>query len=362
MKEYSNIMNFVEYSKQYKPKINQVIGSIYKKKIESVENKFLKEYYTELQSYFLAGGKRIRPLLCVATYKAFSDTKDDNILTPCVGTEFLHNASLIHDDIIDNDEIRRGEPSFHYRYRQYHQNYNLKRMKAEDFGTSIGIIGGDSAFFLGLEAYIDNKFNSNYNIEAVDLYKQAFIEIANGVLIETDIVNKTDLTMDDYIQMISLKTGALIEKSILIGAVYAHVEEKYLKFLSTYGMNLGIIFQIIDDILGTFGNEKKTGKPTDSDIKEGKKTCLLIEALNTLPDESRNKLISIIEKQDITDEEVEKVKELFKESKVDVSCRDLAKSYYKEAVEALDRLKGVIHEEEFEFFETLLNFVAEREY
>ncbi|TXT65215.1 MAG: Geranylgeranyl diphosphate synthase [Promethearchaeota archaeon] len=355
-------MNFIEYSKQYKPKINQVIGSIYKRKIEAVDNVFLKEYYTELQSYFLAGGKRIRPLLCIATYMAFSDSRDDKILTPCVGTEFLHNASLIHDDIIDNDEIRRGEPSFHYRYRQYHQKYNLKKMKAEDFGTSIGIIGGDSAFFLGLEAYLNNGFSSNLNIKGVDLYKKAFIEIANGVLIETDIVNKTDLTMDEYIQMISLKTGALIEKSILIGAVYAQVEEEYLKSLSTYGMNLGIIFQIIDDILGTFGDEKKTGKPTDSDIKEGKKTCLLIEALNKLSDERRNRLISIIEKQNITDEEVVLVKQLFKESKADVFCRELAKSYYKEAVEALDRLKGVIHEDELEFFETLLNFVAEREF
>lgn len=356
------MMNFVEYTKKYKPKINKVINSIYEQKINSVQNHFLRDYYRELKDYFLAGGKRIRPLLCIAAYRAFSDKNDDRILIPCVGTEFLHNASLIHDDIIDKDKLRRGEPSFHYRYREYHQKNNYKRMKAEDFGTSIGIIGGDSAFFIGLEAYLNNEFDSNLNIKAVELYKQGFIEIANGVLIETDIVNKNELTMEDYIQMVSLKTGALIEKSILIGGTYAHIDEKYKKLFSIYGMNLGIIFQIIDDILGTFGDETKTGKPTDSDIKEGKKTCLLIEALNNLSIKDKQTLLKIIQKQKITDEEVIKVKELFKKANAVVNCRDLADSYYKEAMETLNELKNVINKEEFEFFENLLTFVAEREF
>lgn len=355
-------MKFAEYVKLYKPKINAAIESIYNKKLKEVKNSFLKVYYSELQDYFLAGGKRIRPILCIATYNAFSNNSDDKIIFPSVGTEFLHNASLIHDDIIDKDDFRRGKPAFHFRFRNYHKKYNLKKMNDIDFGNSIGIIGGDSAFFLGLEAYLFNEFERELNISAIHYYEEAFIEIANGVLIETDMINQKNLAISDYINMISLKTGALIEKSILIGANYARIDEKYIPFLSTYGINLGIIFQIIDDILGTFGDEKVTGKPTDGDIREMKKTCLLITTLENLDNNKKKKLTELIEKPNISTDEISAVKELFHEVDAVNICKDLANSYYKEAYFSLEKFKSVINQSEAEFFEDLLNFVAERKF
>ncbi|MFX0043610.1 MAG: polyprenyl synthetase family protein [Candidatus Hodarchaeota archaeon] len=353
-------MKFIDYSKNYIPKINNSIKLIYDKKLDSLENSFLKDYYSELKDYFLSGGKRIRPLLCIATFNAFTANTDNKIIFPSVGTEFLHNASLIHDDIIDKDDFRRGKPAFHFRFRKYHQKYNLKKMNALDYGNSIGIIGGDSAFFLGLEAYLFNEFKRELNLKAIQYYEQAFIEIANGVLIETDMVNRKNLTIADYIYMISLKTGALIEKSILIGANYARIDNIYLSYLSTYGINLGIIFQIIDDILGSFGDEKVTGKPTDGDIREGKKTCLLIEALNKLDHDKKKFLEEIFEKPEMEDEDVQEVKNLFLEADVVNSCKNLANSYFNEAESALNKLSSKINKSESEFFEDLLNFVLNR--
>jgi geranylgeranyl pyrophosphate synthase len=176
------------------------------------------------------------------------------------------------------------------------------------------------------------------------------------------MVNRKDLKIQDYIEMISLKTGALIEKSILIGANYAKVDKKYEKLLSVYGLNLGIIFQIIDDILGTFGDEKLTGKPTDGDIREGKKTCLLIDATNKLSESKRRKLITLIEKQTMTDDEVNEVRELFQEANVAESCRNLAETYSQDAKNAIDQLKPIINDAETEFFENLLDFVIERKF
>ncbi|TFG24083.1 MAG: hypothetical protein EU533_02490, partial [Promethearchaeota archaeon] len=141
-------MKLNEYIEFYKSKINDAIGIILDKKLHENNNPFLKTFYEGLKSYILAGGKRIRPLLCIATYNAFNDKKDDKIITPSVGVEFLHNASLIHDDIIDKDNFRRGNPAFHYMFQRYHDNYFLKKMNSTDFGNSIGIIGGDSTFFL----------------------------------------------------------------------------------------------------------------------------------------------------------------------------------------------------------------------
>ncbi len=355
-------MIFTEYAKIYTKKINEAISAIYDKKLGKVKNKFLNTYYSELKDYFLSGGKRIRPLLCIATYNAFKKGEGDEIIIPSVGVEFLHNASLVHDDIIDKDDFRRGKPAFHYRFKKLHSKYSLKKMLADDFGTSIGIIGGDSAFFIGLEAFLFNTFDKLLNIKAVEYYEQAFIEISDGVLIEIDMVNQKDLQIQDYIEMISLKTGALIEKSIMIGATYAEVEEKYRKLLSTYGMNLGIIFQIIDDILGTFGDEKVTGKPTDGDIREGKKTCLLIESLSKLEKNKRKQLEKLIEKPEMTENDVQQVKELFQDADAINSCKELANSYYSEAKSALEELKAAMNQSEAEFFESLLKFVAERKF
>jgi len=346
----------------YKPKINAVIESIFDDRIKNMNNHFLKDYYSEIKDYFLVGGKRIRPLLTIATYNGITKKISDEIVYPSVGIEFLHNATLIHDDIIDKDNYRRGNPAFHYRFQLYHSKNHFKKMNAADFGTSVGIIGGDTAFIMGSEAFFNNNFSRDLNLNSIRYYRQAFIEVIHGVLIEIDMVNHKNLSIDEYINMISLKTGALIEKSILIGASYANIEKEYTPLLSTFGVNLGIIFQIIDDILGTFGEEKVTGKPIDGDIREGKRTCLLIETMNSLEAKKKDNLANIFSKSEISVEEVEEVRDLFMEADAINSCKKLATKYYEEAEDAIEKLKPVVNDSEIEFFENLLKFVLEREF
>jgi len=327
-----------------------------------MKNEFLIDYYSEMKDYFLAGGKRIRPLLTIAAYNGITNTTEDEIVVPSVGIEFLHNATLIHDDIIDKDNFRRGKPAFHYKFALYHSKYQFKKMTAEDFGSSIGIIGGDTAFIMGSTAYFNKTFPMEVNLNSIRYYRQAFTEVIHGVLIEIDMVNQKKLSMDEYISMISLKTGALIEKSLLIGASYAKLDKEYTAHLSTYGVNLGIIFQIIDDILGTFGDEKVTGKPTDGDIREGKHTCLLIEAMNNLDVKKKEYLANLLSKIEMSDEEVKDVRDLFTEADAINSCKKLASKYYDEASDALGKLKPVVNESGIEFFENLLKFVLERKF
>lgn len=356
-------MSLGKYTQQYIPKINKVIEKIFIKKIQETKNEFLKVYYGEMKDYFLSGGKRIRPLICIAAFNAFNKKEEgEKIVFPSVGVEFLHNASLIHDDIIDKDDFRRGKPSFHFRFKNYHEKYQLKKMEKEEYGTSIGIIGGDSAFFLGLEAFLNNDFEPEINLEAINIYKNAFIEISNGVLIEMDMVNKKIASIDEYIEMISLKTGSLLKNSTLIGAIYAKASEKVKGEISNFALNLGIVFQIIDDILGTFGDEKVTGKPTDGDIREGKKTCLLLSALENLDESKKTRLMRITEKSEISTEEVNDVKELFKEANVVNSCNEKAQAYYELAINNLDTLKHDINPPEMEFFKELLEFVKNRKF
>ncbi|MHA1688936.1 MAG: polyprenyl synthetase family protein, partial [Promethearchaeota archaeon] len=238
----------------------------------------------------------------------------------------------------------------------------IKKMDKIDFGNCIGIIGGDSAFFLGLEAFLNNDFEKDLNLEAINYYENAFIDVSNGVLIEMDMVNREDITLEEYITMISLKTGALLKYSTLIGATYAKAGKKQKEGISKFALNLGIIFQIIDDILGTFGNEKVTGKPTDGDIREGKKTCLLISALEKLEGTKKERLVALIEKNGITTEEVEEVKELFKEANVIDACKSKAEQYHEIALDYLSSLEADMNSLEIEFFKDLLDFVKNREF
>lgn len=355
-------MTFVEYSKKYKPKIEDQLKNLLERQKERVNHPFLKDYYEELKTYLLAGGKRIRPLLTVATYRGLSSEKGEDILFPSIAVELLHNASLIHDDIIDNDELRRSNPAFHYRFKNYHEDHQLPSMQPQEFGYDIGILGGDQVYFLGLEPLSNNTFSSDVNLKAIKLYKDVFTELCEGVLIEIDMLNRSDVSIDDYLKMISLKTGALLEKSVLIGAVYADCSENNFPFLSKYAINLGIIFQIKDDILGTFGDEELTGKPTDGDIREGKKTSLLLAAKDNLNEEDKKRLKLLMGKSELMEAEVEEVRDLFKKADALNFCKDLVSSHYNKAQNALNNLKPRLNSAEFLFFRDLLEFVFKREY
>ncbi|MFO8017558.1 MAG: polyprenyl synthetase family protein [Promethearchaeia archaeon] len=355
-------MKFVEYSKNCKPKIDDQLGDFLKSQKERVNHPFLEAYYEELGEYLLTGGKRIRPLLTIATYRGFSSGNDDKILFPSIAVELLHNASLIHDDIIDNDELRRGKPAFHFRFKNYHETHQLPSMQAQEFGYNMGILGGDQVYFLGLEPLSNNSFPDTLNLEAIKHYRNVFTELCEGVLIEIDMLNRSDVTIENYIKMISLKTGALLEKSVLIGATYANAPEEMQISLSKYAINLGIIFQIKDDILGTFGDEKLTGKPTDGDIREGKKTSLLLAAKNKLDDDKRQRLESLIQQDELTEKDIEEVRNLFNQANALNFCKNLVDSHYKEALDALKKIKPSFASTEYQFLRDLLEFVFTREY
>ena len=134
-------------------------------------NNFLKDYYSEIKDYVLVGGKRIRPLLTIATFNGLTNSFEDKIVRPSVGIEFLHNATLIHDDIIDKDDFRRGNPAFHYRFQQYHLKNQFETTDAADFGTSIGIIGGDTTFIMGADAYFNQIFPRELNLNSIYFHR-----------------------------------------------------------------------------------------------------------------------------------------------------------------------------------------------
>ncbi|MHA1379349.1 MAG: polyprenyl synthetase family protein [Candidatus Helarchaeota archaeon] len=339
--------------------VNTKIGIFFFKKMISQTNPFIIQYYSDLKRYILSGGKRLRPISLIYAYKGKEGNKFDEISDLCVSVELLHNASLIHDDIIDHDQIRRGQPAFHISSQIWY-DYNIEKSnnitRQEDFGIAMGILGGDYLIDLGLEPILNSNFPVESIKKAIFYYQQAFHDLINGVLYETYLQNLPlhSITESNYLEMIAGKTAALFEKSILMGALFGDHSEKDKKHLSQFAISVGKAFQIRDDILGAFGLSKKIGKPTDSDIREGKKTLLTIYAYK-----KNNQIQKLLGKHEITEKEIEIVKNIFKETNALEKTKQKALMFAEKAKSSLNKI--TLTKEVKDFFSELINFVQFRD-
>ncbi len=349
-------MSFSKILGEEKQKIEETIAAFFNQyylKPGKFNNPFLFQFYSDLKRYVLNGGKRLRPIALIMIHKGIGGT-EANIYESSICVELLHNASLVHDDIIDHDTVRRGEPSFHTHYDLWFQKNLGLLSDQKDFGISMGILGGDLLIDLGQEAIIKSAFDSERKYIALKYYQVAFKEIINGVLAESYIQNLPleAITEADYLDMISNKTSALFEKSILIGAALADPSEKLRLELSEFALSLGNAFQIRDDILGIFGDSKKTGKSSDSDIREGKKTLLILYASN------ESKISDLYGKKGITTKEINEVRQIIKDSGALEKTRYKANEYCDKSKEILRNLN--ISEKSESFFSQLIDFVQFR--
>ena len=237
-------------------KIEDVLSNILEKKIST--NKNLND---AMRYSVLGGGKRIRPFL-VAECSKFFDTDEDEILQIAAAIELLHVYSLVHDDLpsMDNDDLRRGKPSTH-----------------KYFDEAIAILVGDALQTLSFEILSESykKIKKIDQINLINSFAQYVGQygMVGGQAIDID-VNQKDLSLDKLLEMYKLKTANLISFSCQVGGIVSGAEQKKINALKNFGNNIGIAFQISDDILDVIGDEKVTGKRVGSDLKNNKKTFL----------------------------------------------------------------------------------------
>ncbi len=328
-------MDFKKILEEEKDTVNTKIGIFFFQRMISQKNPYIIKYYSDLKRYILYGGKRLRPISLIYTYIGKGGENIEEIYDVSISVELLHNASLIHDDIIDHDIVRRGQPSFHVAAQHWY-DFNLKTStRKEDFGLAMGILGGDYLIDLGLEPILSSDFPPESKNKAISYYQQAFRDLIDGVLYETYLQNMLLNTVSEsnYLEMIEGKTGALFEKSVLIGGLLADPSEKEKSLLSEFAISLGKAFQIRDDVLGAFGLTKKIGKPTDSDIREGKKTLLAIYA-----NKKDEKIQELLGKPDISDKEIETIKKIFKDSGALEQTKQKALYFCEQARKTLNKI------------------------
>ncbi|TFH06488.1 MAG: polyprenyl synthetase family protein [Candidatus Thorarchaeota archaeon] len=359
-------MTFDEIVKNEIVAVNEALAGFLDTKIEKAKKLFPLhiEFYTNLKEYMMRGGKRFRPIAIVTACRAVGSEVDQKslYLVSC-SIEILHNASLLHDDLIDHDETRRGGPTFHALYREgYKTDVAQDPEKASHFGMTAEILGGDSLINTGGMAIIDANLDSDIGIQCLYYYHIGFEEIIEGVFLEMNMVNDPNTTPEMYLEMIRLKTAALLEKSLLMGGAIARATDSQMKSLSDYGIKVGQAFQIQDDILGTFGDEEVTGKAADGDIKEGKKTMLLLEAQRLCTPEQKGILEKYLGNDNLTPAEVDKVREVFRESGALDSVRELMAKLLSVGQNALETAEPPFVEKYKQFMLDLSNFLVKRDY
>ena len=294
--------------------------------------------YKASKHLLFAGGKRIRPYLAVLSYLLKKDDIEE-VLTPAVAVELIHNYTLIHDDIMDNDDERRGKPTVHIVY-----------------GEPIAILAGDLLYAKAFEAVSSIK-NPEKAYEVLKVLSKSCVEVCEGQAMDMEFEKEDYIpTLDEYFEMISKKTGALIVAPIEIGAIMAECTEEERNALYEYAKRIGMTFQIQDDVLDLIGDKKAIGKPVGSDIREGKKTVIILHALETLPEDKKAKLLSILGNSNATDEEIKEAILLLNDS------IEYAKDIMKKATEeAKDYLK-IFDVEKRKRLEAIADFIIERVY
>lgn len=301
----------------------------------------IKNLYDACKHLIKAGGKRLRPFLVLTSYNVFSDDIQ-KALPIAAAIEVFHTFTLIHDDIMDQDELRRGVPTVH-----------------KIWGVPFAILAGDLLHAKTFELMSKAKIDPDKITQIIREMAESAIIICEGQAMDMAFEERMNVTVDEYIEMIKRKTAYLFRSSVRFGAIAANASNEMLQALTEYGEKLGIAFQMIDDILGLFGKEEETGKPVGSDVRESKKTYPILYALEHASEKDRETLINILSKKEKTEEEIDKALEIIKRSGGEKATRELAREYAKGAIDAISNLPDNAAKD---YLIQLAEFVIKRSY
>ena len=274
--------------------------------------------YSPIEYTMEFGGKRIRPILLLISYQLFNDNFE-RAFSPAKAIELFHNFTLLHDDIMDKAPLRRGKITVHKKWN-----------------NNIAILSGD---VMMIHAYqLLAQVESKYLKSILNIFNKAAIEVCEGQQWDMDFESKDDVPLIDYMQMIEFKTAVLLAASLKIGAVLADAKKKDQNHLYEFGLNMGIAFQLKDDLLDVFGTSKLFGKKIGGDIIANKKTFLYLKALQISDFSTKLKLKKLYTSENENDTKVEKVKKIFVDLNIKKHTLDLMKSYYIKAMKHLDAI------------------------
>lgn len=279
--------------------------------------------FRSINDFVLRKGKRIRPILLTAGYLGFAKRPAANLYRTALSTELLHDFMLVHDDIIDKSDIRRGKPSMHKLFSRHINQYKNAKFNGQD----LAIVAGDVMYAMAIDTFLSIKENMLRKEKALKKFIRATVYTAMGEFIELlgGVKKPENMTKQDINRIYEYKTAHYsFACPLASGAILAGAAQKEVDMLYKYGLYLGRAFQIKDDIIGIFGKKKQIGKSSLTDLQEGKKTILIWYAFKKLDKKGKLMLKRILAKKKVKRKDLLKIQKLIKNSgALDSSRREI---------------------------------------
>lgn len=318
-------MGFPEDYKDRVKRINErLMGSI-----EVMEEKRLK---AAMAHYPAAGGKRLRPLLATIVSEAVGG-KADSAMPFGIALEMVHNFTLVHDDVMDEDDTRRGRKTVHSMY-----------------GIPEAILAGDAMFARAFEIVLESDVPASDAVALTEILARSVRLLAEGQQMDMDFESRNDVSSDEYMKMIERKTAVLYSAAAQGGAIIGGGKEAQQESLFEYGRLIGLGFQIWDDVLDLRSDQKTFGKPVLNDIRNGKKTLIAVHALESLKGAERSEFISVLGKKNASEKELLRARDILEGvGSIDHASR-ISMEFVAKAKERLGVLKESSHKDALKAF------------
>lgn len=275
------------------------------------------ELYAPIEYILRQGGKRMRPTLCLLACDMFGGNIDD-CMVPAVAAEIFHNFTLVHDDIMDQAPLRRGMETIYHKWN-----------------SDIALLSGDTMLIKAFQYVLSMKKDYSYDVFA-ELCKVA-LEVCEGQQFDLNFETQDDVSLDSYLEMIRLKTAVLLGSVLKIGAIVANADPKNQKAVYDFGINIGMAFQLQDDIFDCYADVNVFGKMTGGDIADNKKTYLYLKALELASEDDRNILLQLFKMpKGRDDKKMQTVLNIYEKYNVKNIVTELMTEYYEASLKNLD--------------------------
>lgn len=279
-----------------------------------------KNLYQPIDYIVQLGGKRMRPILTLMTADIF-DVDYKMALPAAMAVEVFHNFSLVHDDIMDDAPLRRGQVTVH-----------------EKWNINTGILSGDAMLILAYQ-YFENYQPKTFR-KLAKLFSKTALEVCEGQQYDVDFETRNDVTIPEYLKMIEYKTAVLVAAAMKMGAIIAQTSKENSKLIYDFGLNLGLAFQLQDDYLDAFGDPETFGKQVGGDIIENKKTFLYLKALEFSIPEEKEKLIQLFSTRlEDNEDKIQTVKEIFNFTGASLATQQAIEDFTLKAFDNLEKIE-----------------------
>ncbi|MEE3036937.1 MAG: polyprenyl synthetase family protein [Bacteroidota bacterium] len=283
------------------------------------------DLYAPIEYILSLGGKRMRPILLLLAHQLYKNDLSDS-LKPSIAIEVFHNFTLLHDDIMDKAPVRRGKSTVHTKWNE-----------------NVAILSGDAMLIQSYQYFIHLPEIKLKN--CLDIFNRTALQVCEGQQYDMDFEIKAEVDLTAYLNMIELKTAVLLAASLKIGAIIGGAEDDEAQQLYEFGRNLGIAFQLKDDLLDAFGNSNSFGKQQGGDIIAKKKTYLYLKALTLCDGAQKHELIDVYNSEQINStEKVQIVKEFFINLEIEKHIALLINDYYEKALSHLSTIQKDVSE------------------